>query len=96
MTAQDLIVDVLLACAAGSFVVCTLGLLAGRTAVDRLHYAGAATSLPPWLVAAAVVVKERGSTGGIDAIVVAALLLVLGAALGHATARVARNREGRQ
>ena len=85
----------LLALAAAGFVVCTVGLLAGRTAVDRLHYSGAASSLPPFLVAAAVVVEERGSTGGIDAIVVAVLLLVLGAALGHATARVARNRERR-
>ena len=87
-----MIVDVLLALAALTFVICTVGLLAGRTAVDRLHYAGAASSLPPWFAAAAVVVEERGSTGGIDAIVVAALLLVLGAAVGHATARVARRR----
>jgi multisubunit Na+/H+ antiporter MnhG subunit len=92
MGAQDIVVDVLLSLAVLSTAVCVTGLLAGRAAIDRLHYAGAATTLPPALIAAAVVVEERASTSGINAILVAALVLILGAVLTHATARVARQR----
>ena len=72
--------------------MCVAGLLAGRAAIDRLHYAAASTTLPPAFTAAAVVVKERGSASGINAIAVAALLLILGSVVTHATARVARGR----
>jgi multisubunit Na+/H+ antiporter MnhG subunit len=92
MGTQNVVVDVLLALAVLSTTVCVAGLLAGRAAIDRLHYAGAATTLPPALIAAAVVVEERGSSSGINAIVVAALVSILGAVLTHATARVARQR----
>ena len=89
---QAAVVDVLLGLAVLSAAVCVLGLLAGRSAVDRLHYAGAATTLPPALTAAAVVVEERFTTAGINAILVALLVLVLGSVLTHATARLARGR----
>ena len=92
MGAQDIAVDVLLVLSVACAAVCVLGLLAGRAAIDRLHYAGAATGVPPALIAAAVVVKERGSSAGINAVVVALLVLILGAALTHATARLARGR----
>jgi multisubunit Na+/H+ antiporter MnhG subunit len=72
-------------------LVCCLGLVAMRTAIDRLHYAGAATLVGPSLIAAAVCVREGVfTTNALDAIVVAALLGFLGGALAIATARAIR------
>jgi multisubunit Na+/H+ antiporter MnhG subunit len=68
-----------------------LGLLTMRNAIDRLHYAGAATTVGPALLAAAVCVEEGVfTTSGLNAIAVALLLALLGGALGVATARVIR------
>jgi multisubunit Na+/H+ antiporter MnhG subunit len=88
MSATDVTVDVLLALAVLGEAVCVLGLLICVSAIDRLHYAGAATTIPPALIAGAVVVDRRGTQPSINAIVVAVLLLVLGAVLSHATARL--------
>ena len=96
MGARDVAVDVLLALGVAGEVVCVLGLLAGRSAIDRLHYTGAASALPPAFIAAAVIVEEGDSSPSINSVVVAALLLVLGSALTHATARVAHGRERRR
>jgi multisubunit Na+/H+ antiporter MnhG subunit len=92
VSVQDIAVDVLLVLAVASAAVCVLGLLAGRATIDRLHYAGAAATLPSAFVAAAVVVKEGGTAAGINALVVAAVLLVAGPVVTHATARVAHGR----
>ena len=88
MKAADIAVDVLLALAVFGEAVCCLGLLLTRSAIDRVHYAGAAATVPAFLIAAAVVVKEALTQPGLDALVVAALLLVLGSVVGHATARL--------
>ena len=75
-------------------LVCCIGLVAMRNAIDRLHYTGAATAVGPALVAAAVCVEEGVfTTNGLDAIAVALLLALLGAALGISTARAIRLRE---
>ena len=75
-------------------VVCCVGLLTMRNAIDRLHYAGAATTVGPALIAAAVCVEEGVfTTNGLDAIGVALLLSLLGGTLGVATARTIRLRE---
>ena len=75
-------------------LVCCVGFVAMRRAIDRLHYAGAATVVGPALVAAAVCVEEGAfTTNGLDAIAVALLLGLLGGALGIATARAIRLRE---
>lgn len=75
-------------------LACCVGLLAARDAIDRLHFAGAATTLGPALVAAAVCVEEGlFTTNGLNAVAVALLLALLGGALGIATARAIRVRE---
>jgi multisubunit Na+/H+ antiporter MnhG subunit len=75
-------------------LVCCVGLLTMRNAIDRLHYAGAATTVGPALIAAAVCVEEGVfTTNGLDAIGVALLLSLLGGTLGVATARAIRLRE---
>ena len=71
-----------------------VGLLVMRTAIDRIHYAGAGTVVGPVLIAAAVCVEEGlFTTNGLNAMVVALLLALLGAALANATARAIRLRD---
>ena len=87
-------VDVLVALGVAVQLTCCVGLLTMRNAIDRLHYAGAATTVGPALIAAAVCVEEGlFTTNGLNAIVVAVLLALLGAALAIGTARAIRLRE---
>ncbi len=87
-------VDILIALGVAVELACCAGLVVMRRAIDRLHYAGAATTVGPALVAAAVCVEEGlFTTNGLNAVVVAALLAVLGAGLATATARAIRLRE---
>ena len=89
-----MIVDVLIAVGVTAELICCVGLLAMRSAIDRLHYAGAGTVAAPGLIAAAVCVEDGVFTSnGLNAIVVALLLALLGAALATATARAIRVRE---
>ena len=77
-------------------VACCVGVLVMRNALDRLHYAGAATTIPPLLVALAVVVDEEIAIREVSALVVAAALLFLNPPLTSATARAIRLREQRR
>ena len=86
-------VTILLALAVLAQVVCVVGVVAGSTVYDRLHYSGASTTIAPFLVFAAVVVEEGTHNPSWNAGFVAVALFVLNAVLTHATARVARNRE---
>jgi multisubunit Na+/H+ antiporter MnhG subunit len=87
-------VDVLVALGVAIELASCVGLLAMRTAIDRIHYAGAGTVVGPALIAAAVCVEEGLlTTNGLNAVVVAFLLAILGAALATATARAIRLRE---
>ena len=93
MGASDLAVDVLLAVGVLAELLCVAGVLMMRTTYDRLHYAAAATSVPGFLVLAAVLVREHLSSGGLDAIAAVVLLFLLNPALVIATARAARRFE---
>ena len=87
-------VDVLVALGVVAELACCLGLLVMPTAIDRLHYAGAGTVVGPLLIAAAVCVEEGVFTAnGLNALAVALMLALLGAALSIATARAIRLRE---
>lgn len=86
-----MIVDVLVGLGVAIQLAWCVGFVAMRRAIDRLHYAGAATALGPALVAAAVCVEEGlFTTNGLNAIAVAVLLALLGAALSIGAARVIR------
>lgn len=89
MTA-NIAVDVLLTAAVVGAAVCVAGVLVMRTTYDRLHYAAAATTVPAFLVLAAVIVREHVSSGGLDAIAAVGLLFLLNPVLVIATARAAR------
>jgi multisubunit Na+/H+ antiporter MnhG subunit len=78
--------------AVAGVLACCLGLVLKRNPFDRLHYAAAASTVPPLLIAAAVLVEEGWTAPGLDALAVALLLLVLNTTLVHATARVGRIR----
>lgn len=83
-------VALLLVAGVAGELLCVAGVLVMRTTFDRLHYAAAATTLPAFLVLAAVLVREHVSSGGLQAIGAVALLFLLNPALVVTTARAAR------
>lgn len=89
MGAAALTIDVLLALGVSTELLCVAGVLVMRTTFDRLHYAAAATTVPAFLVLAAVLVREHVTSGGLQAIAAVGLLFVLNPALVIATARAA-------
>jgi multisubunit Na+/H+ antiporter MnhG subunit len=90
VSARDLSVDVLVMLGVLAELACCAGLLLTRSALDRLHYAMAATVVGPGLIAAAVVVRESVKTPGIKALLIAGVLLLLGPLVAHAAGRAAR------
>jgi multisubunit Na+/H+ antiporter MnhG subunit len=87
-------VGVLVGLGVAAELLCCLGLVTMRSAIDRLHYAGAGTVVGPVLVAAAVCVEEGlFTTNGLNAVAVALMLALLGGVLTIATARAIRLRE---
>ena len=89
MQAADLAVDILLTLGVAAELLCVAGILVMRTTLDRLHYAAATTTVPAFLVLAAVLVREHLTAGGIEAIAAVGLLFLLNPALVVMTARAA-------
>ena len=83
-------VDVLLGLGVAAELLCVLGVAVMRTTFDRLHYAAAGTTVPAFLVLAAVLVREHLSAGGLQAIAAVAILFLLNPVLVTVTARAAR------
>jgi multisubunit Na+/H+ antiporter MnhG subunit len=90
MHASDLAVDVLLGLGVAAELLCVVGVVVMRTTLDRLHFTGAATTLPAFLVLIAVLVRVHMSAGGLQAIATVGLLFLINPALVIATARAAR------
>jgi multisubunit Na+/H+ antiporter MnhG subunit len=92
---RSVVVDALLVTTVAGEALCVLGVLSGATVYDRLHYAGATTSVPPFLVMAAVMLRQPHpyTNPSLNAFFVAVTLFVLNGALTHALARVVRQRE---
>jgi monovalent cation/proton antiporter MnhG/PhaG subunit len=89
---MDLAIDLLVGLGVAGELLCCAGLLVMRDVYDRLHYAMAATAVPPFLIAAAVVVEEGWTQPAINALVVAAVMFLVNPALAIAVARTARLR----
>jgi multisubunit Na+/H+ antiporter MnhG subunit len=92
VSAHDLAIDVLVGAGVLGELLCCVGLVVARNVFDRLHYVMAATTVPPFLIAAAVVVEEDWTQPGINALLIAAVLFVANPVLATATARTARDR----
>jgi monovalent cation/proton antiporter MnhG/PhaG subunit len=92
MSAHDLVIDALVAAGVVGELLCCLGLVVMRDVFDRIHFAMASTTLPPFLIAAAVIVEEDWTQPGINALLVAGVLFLLNPVVAHATARAARAR----
>jgi multicomponent Na+:H+ antiporter subunit G len=91
---RSIVVDVLLFAGVALLLLCALGVLAMGSAYDRLHYSSAAG----WgavLIAGAILVRESLSLIADKALLTAAIMVVCGPALSHATARAGRIRERR-
>lgn len=86
---SNVAVDVLLAAGVAAELLCVVGVVVMRTTLDRLHYAAAGTTVPAFLVLAAVLVREHLSSGGLDAIAAVGLMFLLNPVLVIATARAA-------
>jgi multisubunit Na+/H+ antiporter MnhG subunit len=93
MHASDLAVDVLLGLGVAGELLCVAGVLVMRTTFDRLHYAAATTTVPAFLVLAAVLVREQVTAGGLEAIAAVGLLFLFNPAVVIATAMAARRSE---
>ena len=93
MSTRALAVDALVGVGVGIGVLCSIALLVVRDAFDRLHYAMAATTVPPLVVAAAVLVEEGWNQSGINALVIAVAMAVANPVVAVATARAGRQRE---
>jgi multisubunit Na+/H+ antiporter MnhG subunit len=87
---KHVIVDVLLAAGVVAQLICCLGLLVARTAFDRLHYAGAASTVGPLLVMASILVDDHTKAQGLNTIAAVVVMLFAGPIVVHATARAAR------
>jgi multisubunit Na+/H+ antiporter MnhG subunit len=76
-------IDVLVALGVGAEVVSCVGLLAMRSAIDRIHYASAGQALGPAFLAAAVCVREGiVSAQGLASLLIAVVFAFAGSALG--------------
>ena len=94
MKTTDLLVDVFLVLGVACQFVCCLGVVVMRNVFDRLHFAGAGTTVGPLLIGAAVLVRQTTSAAGITTMLIMGAVLVLGPALVIATARAAQRLEG--
>lgn len=92
MSTGQLTVDVLVVVGVAGAVLSTFGVAVTRTVFDRLHYAMALTTVPPLLVAVAVLVWEGWTASGLGALVAAGFMFVLNPAAAIAVARAARAR----
>src|SRR3954465_12697783 len=90
---RPLSVDILLALAVFSELVCVVGVFAGATVYDKLHYSGASTAVAPFLVLAALLGEQRDQNPVWNGLVSALALFCFNSVLSHSIARVARQRE---
>jgi monovalent cation/proton antiporter MnhG/PhaG subunit len=83
-------VDVLLALGVLTELACVAGVVVMRNTYDRLHYVAAGTTVPAFLILAAVLCREHFAGGGIQAIAAIGLMFTMFPVLSTATARAAR------
>jgi multisubunit Na+/H+ antiporter MnhG subunit len=94
VSATEVLVVVLLGFGVLMQLTSVAGVLVGGDVYDRLHFTGPASIFTPLALAVAVVIDFGPlSQAGLKSILVAVLVICLGPALVHATARAAHIRE---
>jgi multisubunit Na+/H+ antiporter MnhG subunit len=94
VSGAEMVVAALLAFGVGMELTSVVGTLVGSTVYARLHFTGPASTFTPLALALAVAIHYGPfSQAGIKSVIVAVLIITLGPALVHATARAARVRE---
>jgi multisubunit Na+/H+ antiporter MnhG subunit len=94
VSVADILVIVLLAFGVAMELTSVLGILVGADVYARLHFTGPASTFTPLAFAVAIAIHYGAfSQAGIQAAITAALIVLLGPALVHATARAARIRQ---
>jgi multisubunit Na+/H+ antiporter MnhG subunit len=93
MTLSSFFVALLLIMAVAVEWLCLFGLLVMRNPYDRLHAIAPGNVLPPFFVAAAVLIANRFGASGAKVLLFTFVLAVSGPLLTHAIARAARIRE---
>jgi multisubunit Na+/H+ antiporter MnhG subunit len=87
---RNVVVDILLALGVTAQLLCCVGVAVMRTTFDRLHYSAAGTTVGPFCILAALLVREGFGQVGLGGVAVVAVLFVTGPLVVHATARAAR------
>ncbi len=80
---ENALVDLLLGLGVAAELLCCLGVAVMRTAYDRLHYLAASTAVGPFLILAALLVREGLSAQTLDAIAARAVRRVDDAPVEH-------------
>jgi multisubunit Na+/H+ antiporter MnhG subunit len=93
VSATEILVIALLAFGVLMELTSVLGILVGADIWARLHFTGPASTFTPLALAIAIAIHYGAfSQAGIKSAITAALIVLLGPALVHATARAARIR----
>ena len=87
-------VDTLLALGVALELVCVAGLFLLPTIYDRLHAVAAATTIPAFLILAAVLCREHFQGGGLEAIAAIGLMFTMFPVLLTATGRAIGHEDG--
>lgn len=93
MAPKALAIDALLVAGVVCQLVCCFGVLLGRDVFDRLHYAGAGSTLGPVFLLTAIMVGHGFTTQGLETLAAVGLLFFVNPVLVTATARAARRLE---
>jgi len=93
VSGTKLAIDLLLAAGTACQLICCVGVLAARDAFDKLHYAGAASTLGPTLILAAILIRHGLSAPGLETIAAVGLVVAINPVLVSATAGAARRVE---
>jgi monovalent cation/proton antiporter MnhG/PhaG subunit len=89
----QLVIDILLSIGVVSAVLSCFALLIMKDLYERLHYLSPPATVSIICFTAAVIVDKHLSQGGIKALLIMVVLLLMNAVLTHATARAARVRQ---
>ena len=92
---RAIVIDAALVLAVLCELICVVGVAAGATVYDRIHYSGATTAVAPFLVFLAIMLRQpHPSTNPVwNGLFTVVVLFTLNNVLSHAIARVARQRE---